>query len=104
MANQPIMKGIIKNVSLLAYAMQNGRMSVGTFHNKVTGEEFRSCAFTNPTTGEVKFVNFSSNLGELTPQEIAAQKHDLQVVTLDGGNDILCRKGENSWESVELGL
>lgn len=75
-------------------------MQVGAFVNQQTGESFKSCIFTDASNNRC-FVAFSSKLGELTPQQIAAQKHDLQVVTMDSGSHILCKQG-SSWEDVEL--
>lgn len=71
--------------------------------NSSTGETFKSCAFVG-TGGAVTLVGFSSNLGELTPKQIAAQKDSLQVVELESGNYKLCKRGTDSWESVDLGL
>lgn len=71
--------------------------------NSNTGEHFRSCAFVAPG-GAVTLVGFSSNLGVLTPQQIAAQKSELQVVELESGNFKLCKSGADSWEDVDLGL
>lgn len=71
--------------------------------NSNTGETFKSCAFVG-TGGAVTLVGFSSNLGELTPRQIAAQKDSLQVVELESGNYKLCKRGTDSWESVDLGL
>lgn len=114
--------GIKNDWSLIAFARKYGAMKRKQFVNKETGEEFISCAFVNkdkkvtlidPETLEVTtdkekgkeaFVHFSRNLGVLTPQEIAAQKDDLQVVQLNSGNFVLCAKGESSWEDVDLGL
>jgi len=76
-------------------------MQIGAFVNKESGESFKSCIFTD-AAGNRCFVAFSSKLGELSPREIAAQKNDLQVVTMDSGSHILCRAGANSWEDVEL--
>lgn len=75
-------------------------MQVGAFVNSKTGDTFHSCVFTD-NTGNHIFVAFSSKLGELTPQQIATQKHELQVVTMDSGTHILCKQGE-TWEEVEL--
>lgn len=75
----------------------------GEMTNSNTGETFKSCAFVSPT-GAVTLVGFSSNLGELTPRQIAAQKNDLQVVELESGNLKLCKRGTDSWEDVDLGL
>ena len=94
----------IKNSwSLIAFAKQFGpKMQVGEFVNKETGEDFKSCIFTN---GETRtFVAFSSKMGPLSPREIAAKKDELQVVQLESGHYSLCKQGENTWEEVDLGL
>lgn len=94
----------IKNSwSLIAFARQFGpKMQVGEFVNKETGEDFKSCIFTN---GETRtFVAFSSKMGPLSPREIAAKKNELQVVQLESGHYSLCKQGENTWEDVNLGL
>ena len=94
----------IKNSwSLIAFAKEFGpKMQVGEFVNKETGEDFKSCIFTN---GETKtFVAFSSKMGPLSPREIAAKKNELQVVQLESGHYSLCKQGENTWEEVDLGL
>ena len=94
----------IKNSwSLIAFARQFGpKMQVGEFVNKETGENFKSCIFTN---GETRtFVAFSSKMGPLSPREIAAKKNELQVVQLESGHYSLCKQGENTWEEVDLGL
>ena len=94
----------IKNSwSLLAFAKKFGpKMQVGEFVNKETGEEFKSCIFSD---GETRtFVAFSSKMGSLSPREIAAKKNELQVVQLESGHYSLCKQGENTWEDVDLGL
>lgn len=94
----------IKNSwSLIAFAKLFGpKMQVGEFVNKETGEDFKSCIFTN---GETRiFVAFSSKMGVLSPREIAAKKNELQVVQLESGHYSLCKQGENTWEDVDLGL
>lgn len=94
----------IKNSwSLIAFAKEFGpKMQVGEFVNKETGEDFKSCIFTN---GETRtFVAFSSKMGVLSPREIAAKKDELQVVQLESGHYSLCKQGENTWEEVDLGL
>ena len=94
----------IKNSwSLIAFAKQFGpKMQVGEFVNKETGEDFKSCIFTNGDTRT--FVAFSSKMGQLSPREIAAKKNELQVVQLESGHYSLCKQGENTWEEVDLGL
>ena len=104
MANEAKMVGIKNSWSLLAFAKSHGRMQVGEFANKETGETFKSCIFTNPEDNSRCFVAFSSRLGEMTPAEIAAKKDDLQVVELESGNYSLCNVGANAWQDVELGL
>lgn len=109
MASQSTMPGIKTSWSLLAFARSHGNMKVVPCHRtdpdtgKVTA--FKSCAFIDPNDeSNVCFVSFSSKLGELAPQEIAEQKDELQVVQLKTGNYILCKRGANAWEDVNLGL
>lgn len=92
---------IISSMSLLAFA-SNKRMQVGNFTNSNDGSAFKSCIFTNKTTGDRQFVSFSQNLGELTPAEISARKHELQVVELSSGSFKLCKQGQEAWEDVDL--
>ena len=104
MANTAQNVGIKNSWSLLAFAKSHGKMQVGEFANKETGETFKSCIFTNPEDNSRCFVAFSSKMGELTPREIMEQKDNLQVVELESGNFSLCKQGANAWEDVELGL
>lgn len=94
---------IINSWSLMAFARANGRMQVGSFTNSESGESFKSCVFTN-ADGDRKFVAFSKKLGVLTPREIASDKDNLQVVLLESGHYSLCKKGQNNWEDVDLGI
>lgn len=93
--------GVTNSWSLLSFAQTHGKMKVAPFVNMSTGEVFKSCAFVD-SEQNVTLVGFSSNLGELTPQEISAQKHELQVVQLSSGSYKLCKQGNSSWEDVEL--
>lgn len=95
--------GIKNSWSLISFAKFHGRMKVAPFVNKKTKECFKSCAFIS-STGEITLVAFSSNLGELTPAQIAAQKDDLQVVELENGRFKLCKAGHDTWEDVDLGI
>lgn len=101
MATNSVNQGIKKSWSLLAFAKERGQMKVAPFKNSQTGEEFKSCAFVSPEN-TVTLVGFSSNLGELTPAEIVAQKNDLQVVELNSGTFKLCKASNSSWEDVSL--
>ncbi len=109
-ANTTSMPGIKNNWSLMAFARSHGNMKVGTFTNKDQnspdyGKQFRSCFFVDPEdTRNVTFVAFSRNLGELTSQQIAAQKNNLQVVELENGHFSLCRAGALAGDDVDLGL
>lgn len=94
--------GIKSSMSLMSFAKSHGKMQVGKFANSETGEEFKSCIFTNPEDGSRCFVSFSSNLGELTPAEIVARKDSLQVVELESGTYKLCNVGANNWQDVDL--
>ena len=103
MANTAQNVGIKNSWSLLSFARAHGKMKVAPFVNKETNESFKSCAFVN-SDNAVTLVAFSSNLGELTPEEIASQKDNLQIVELESGSFKLCRQGSSSWEDVDLGL
>lgn len=109
MANQPINRGIRNSWSLVTFARTHGRMKVGDFTNRKTKESFKACAFIDPNDQHVCFVSFSHNLGVLTPQEIAEQKDNLQVVEFNPDEDgvthySLCKRGDNAWDDVDLGL
>lgn len=100
---------IVNSFSLIAFAKARGpKMQVGEFTNSQSGDKFKTCIFTN-VEGSRCFVAFSTKLGELTPQEIATKKNDLQVVELetegfDEHHYTLCRQGQNNWQDVDLGL
>ena len=95
--------GIKNSWSLISFAKSHGSMKVAPFVNSETKECFKSCAFIG-SDGKITLVAFSSNLGELTPAQIAAQKNDLQVVELESGSFKLCKVGKDSWEDVDLGI
>lgn len=96
-------KGIKASWTLIAFAKSHGKMKVAPFVNKETGEAFKSCMFVNSEGEVTATVNFSNKLGELTPQQIASQKDELQVVELNSGTFKLCKAG-STWEDVDLGL
>lgn len=106
MANESQKRTIKESWSLLAFVKANGgKLQVGEFTNKEDGTIFHSCIVSDGTADNRCFVAFSSNLGELTPQQIVAQKDNLQVVQFEESDHYcLCVKGENSWEDVDLGL
>lgn len=94
------MAKIINSASLIEFKGTR-RMQIGAFVNKESGDTFKSCIFTD-ASGDRCFVAFSSKLGELSANQIVAMKDDLQVVTMDSGSNILCKKGESTWEDVAL--
>lgn len=105
--NGPVKREIINSWTLIAFAKLHGKMQVAPFTNDA-GDDFKTCVFTDPNNPDNQtnktFVPFSSNLGELTPQEIARMKDQLQVVQLDSGNYSLCKQGNSTWEDVDLGI
>ena len=104
MANLSQNVGVKNSWSLIDFARTHGKMKVtNELVNSNTGGTFKSCAFVN-SEGAVTLVGFSSNLGELTPAQIASQKDNLQVVELNSGSYKLCKSGADSWETVDLGL
>ena len=92
---------IINVWPLLEFAKAHGKMQVGEFANKDTGEVFKACIFTKPDDGTRIFVAFSTKLGELTPKQIVDMKNELQVVQLESGNYSLC-KIDSGWKDVDL--
>ena len=99
--------GIKQSWSFMAFARMMGkpRYAAG-LENKATHEKFNAIAMVDPNNDrDVKcFVHFSSKLGELTKEEVAARKDNLQVVELNSGSYVLCNYGNSSWEDIDLGL
>lgn len=107
MANNNSQKRTIKESwSLVAFVKSHGgKLHVGEFTSSADGEIFHSCIVDDGTRDNRCFVAFSSNLGELTPREIAAQKDTLQVVQFkESDNYCLCKDGNGAWEDVDLGF
>lgn len=99
------MGNLIKSsgVALMSFARNFKKAEVIPFTNKETGEPFKSLVFTD-ADNQPTMVNFSSNLGELSAAEIAARKEDLQVVSMDSGTHILCKRGEMPTGEAVIGL
>ncbi len=96
--------GIKNSWSFVSFAREHGGVKYANVTNKQTGEPFDCLA-----AGEgdnIIFITFSRNLGHLTPQEVVAQKNDLQVVLCETekGNDMyaLCKKGQGGWQSLDI--
>lgn len=100
-----IMSNLIKSsgVALVTFARNFRSVEVKPFTNSETGEQFKSLVFEDADKNYT-MVNFSSQLGELTPAEITARKDELQVVSMDSGTHILCKKGEMPAGEAVLGL
>ena len=99
-----LQRTIKKAWSLLAFVREHGgKLQVGEFTNKDDGEKFKSCIVSDGTPDSRCFVAFSSKLGELTPQQIVAQKDNLRVVQFEeSGNYCLCEPGDSGWVDVDL--
>ena len=108
---------IINHWSLLAFAQSFGAdFATGTSTNHETGEQYQACTFTKD--GKRTFVEFGPSLeGGLSLSQILQQKDSLQIVELEVSPELLakreqagrqletyrlCKKGESSWESVNL--
>lgn len=99
---------IVNSWSLKAFAHQHGQMKVGKFTNHETKEQFTAPAFVD-ADNHVCLASFSRGLGVMTPQQISAQADELQIVEreVEGVNHpvyTLCKRGQDSWEDVDLGF
>lgn len=94
----------IKTYTLIDFAMQYGpKMKVGTFRNNKTREEYKTCMFIN-SNGLRTFVNFSTELGELTPLQISERKNELMIGQLPTGKFILYDNNWKDWADVNLNV
>lgn len=87
---------------LTEFAKQYDKIQVGTFTNKDTRKTFKACIFTK---GELKtYVSFFSQLGVLTPQEIADRKRELKVGKTSDNKYYLYSSIDNitMWKNVNL--
>lgn len=83
------------------------RLKYPEFPNKDTGEMFHSiaCVGGDDNRKVLALIGFSSNLGELSKEELVKRKDELQVVQLASGNYKLCKKGElPEWEDIDIEL
>lgn len=87
--------------SLSAFTKEFGKMKIGTFVNKETGDPFTSCVFTNEK-GNKTFVSFSTKLGELTPEEIENRKDELLIVKNKSGKYNLVKAKKGTWKDVNI--
>lgn len=98
---------IVDSMTLLAFARSHGKMQLGKFSqaDPETNEtkEWQSLIFTD-SEGQRTFVSVSQKLGTLTPQFLLDNYRELQVIKGNTGNYMVCRQGDNSWETIELPL
>lgn len=99
---EEINASILQSWSLLEFAKNYVKMQVGTFVNSTTGNEFKSCMFLKED-GSYDYVNFHSQLGELTPAEISKRKKELKVGLTQSGKYVLYDHIDD-WENVDLGI
>lgn len=92
----------IENWTLIDFARTYGpTMEVGTFTNSITGEDFKICRFTDKD-GKQTDVIFFSQLGELTPEEIAQKKNELKIGKMQNGKYYLHNGKIEMWQAVNL--
>lgn len=94
-------QGIKNSWSLDDFSKVFGKIKKPEIFKNQKGEAFKSLPCVAPD-GAVTFIGFSAKLGELTPEEIKAQKANLQVVELESGSYKLCKKGNSVWEDLDL--
>lgn len=98
---------IVDSMSLLAFARSHGKMQLGKFSDtdETSGEvsEWQSLIFTDDA-GTRTFVSVSEKLGTITPQFLLDNYRDLQVIKGNSGKYMVCKVGQNSWETIELPL
>ncbi len=91
-------RGIKDSWSFMAFARLKGLPHPNSGTNSETGEKFENLVCVDGQ-GTRTFVSFSAKLGVLSPEQLMAQRKDLQVVklnpTADGkeGGYILCKAG-----------
>lgn len=100
------MSTIVNRESFRSFYLSHKPMKRASFLNKESGETFCKLVFPDfkDTKGNYLMLGFSSNLGELSNQQLAEQIDELQVVELSSGSLKLCKAGEGSWETVDLGI
>ena len=79
---------LVKSWTLVEFAKLYGKMQVGDFTNRVTGETFKSCIFTDKE-GNTLYVSFCSKLGVLSSEQIKNKRDFLKVGLLKTNRYIL---------------
>lgn len=103
--SQSTQKEIINSWTFMAFANEvvgAKHCVIQPYKNKETGLQFKSVDLTD-AKGHTTHINFSSKMGELTPQELRDQRFDLQVLQFPDTTDEatgeikhhynLCKKG-----------
>ena len=91
---------VVKTWSLVEFAKEHGKMQVGDFTNRITGEKSKSCIFTDKNGNTVN-VSFDSKLGTLTPLQIKEKRDSLKVCLLKT-NKYMLFKELVGWNEVNL--
>ena len=102
------MPGIKNSWSFIAFAQAHGKPKLTKakeFTNSQTGETFtaRSVAFVDQEN-HVCYAGFSKKIGDMDAEGIAQNADNLQVVEQTNGKYVLCNKGENTWEDIDITL
>lgn len=82
---------VLRGWSLLSFARIHGRMQVGFFVDKKTGNLSRKCLFINKE-GIQTYVSFGLYLENITVDEIVASKNNLFVVQMESDRYLLHKK------------
>lgn len=107
MASSPTNVTLLKGIALMGFVRNYASKQVVPFVDKETGEEYSRLVLKDQF-GTPTFVNMSSNLPELhkSNEEVAAyineNKENLQVVATEGGTYILCKKGGDFKNGIDL--
>lgn len=88
--------------TLTEFTEKFGKMKVGNCTNHITGEVFKSCIFIKDN--KYTFVNFYSDIGVLTKEEIAKRKKELKVGLNINDKYYLYAGKESFLQPVDLGV
>ena len=104
-----------EHFTMAQFAKQYGKPKVTNpveYINSETGEPFRSwhLAFLSLTEKDDKGrplatkVYFAKKLGKLTKEEILQRQHSLQIMKNDAGYWMLCNRGMDSWQDLDIDM
>ena len=97
--------GVLNSWSFVEFSHKFAKLKYAKSLVNKAGEKFTSLVGVS-TEGDYTFINFSNNLGVLTPAELKEKKDSLQVVLNTGAKGqkvyTLCNRGANSWEDIDI--